>query len=123
MLTSGYYENQVWEALHKAWVGYNIAISKWELDNQIKYAKIICKLPRDFGLELSNFKILTLKIENFNRAFLTIINKRYLSLRTEIIKLSFYTFSIKWYKTYHNYYYVNHNFSQWQICNRINLNE
>jgi hypothetical protein len=44
MLPSGYYENQVWGALHKAWVGYNIAISKWELDNQLKYAKIIRKL-------------------------------------------------------------------------------
>ena len=58
MLTSRYYENQVWEALHKAWVGYNIAVSKWELDNQIKYAKIIRKLQRDLGLELSDFKIL-----------------------------------------------------------------
>ena len=45
-------------ALHKAWVGYNIAISKWEFDNQIKYAKIIRKLRRDLGLELSDFKIL-----------------------------------------------------------------
>jgi hypothetical protein len=35
MLPSGYYENQVRGALHKAWVGYNIAISKWEFDNQI----------------------------------------------------------------------------------------
>ena len=89
MLPSGYYENQVWEALHKAWVGYNIAISKWEFDNQIKYAKIIRKLQRDLGLELSDFKILTLKVENLNRAFLTIINKRYLSFRTEIIKAVF----------------------------------
>jgi hypothetical protein len=39
MFPSGYYENQVRGALHKAWVGYNIAISKWEFDNQIKYAK------------------------------------------------------------------------------------
>ena len=45
-------------ALHKAWVGYNRAISKWEFDNQIKYAKIIRKLQRDLGLELSDFKIL-----------------------------------------------------------------
>lgn len=58
MLPSGYYENQVWGALHKAWVGYNIAISKWEFENQIKYAKIILKLQRDLGLELSDFKIL-----------------------------------------------------------------
>ena len=58
MLPSGYYENQVWGALHKAWVGYNKAISKWEFDNQIKYAKIKRKLQRDLGLELSDFKIL-----------------------------------------------------------------
>ena len=58
MLPSGYYENQVWGALHKAWVGYNIAISKWEFDNQIKYAKIIRKLQGDLGLELSDFRIL-----------------------------------------------------------------
>jgi hypothetical protein len=58
MLPSGYYENQVWGALHKAWVGYNKAISKWEFDNQIKYAKIVRKLQRNLGLELSDFKIL-----------------------------------------------------------------
>jgi hypothetical protein len=58
MLPSGYYENQAWGALHKAWVGCNLAISKWEFDNQIKYAKIIRKLQRDLGLELSDFKIL-----------------------------------------------------------------
>ena len=58
MLPSGYYENQVWGALHKAWVGYNKAISKWEFDNQINYAKIVRKLQRNLGLELSDFKIL-----------------------------------------------------------------
>ena len=58
MLPSGYYENQAWGALHNAWVGYNIAINEWEFDNQIKYAKIILKLQRDLGLELSDFKCL-----------------------------------------------------------------
>jgi hypothetical protein len=58
MLPSGYYENQVWGALHKAWVGYHKAISKWEFDNQIKYAKIVRKLQRNLGLELSDFQIL-----------------------------------------------------------------
>ena len=58
MLPSGYYENQAWGALHKAWVGYNIDISKWEFDNPIKYAKIIRKLRKELGLELSDFKIL-----------------------------------------------------------------
>ena len=58
MLPSGYYENQAWGALHKAWVGYCIAISKWEFDKQIMYAKRIRRLQRDLGLELSDFAIL-----------------------------------------------------------------
>ena len=58
MLTSGYYENQVWEALHKAWVGYIIAKNKSQFGRQIKYAKIIQKLQRELGLELSDFECL-----------------------------------------------------------------
>lgn len=58
MLPSGYYENQVWGALHKAWVGYIIAKNKSQFVRQIKYAKIIRKLQRELGLELSDFKIL-----------------------------------------------------------------
>jgi hypothetical protein len=80
MLPSGYYENQAWGALHKAWVGYNIAISKWEFENQIKYAKIIRKLQRDLGLELSDFKILRWDAE-FTLLVITINNLRYLELR------------------------------------------
>ena len=58
MLPSGYYENQVWGALHKAWVGYCIAINKGEFGKKIKYAKIIRKLQRDLGLELTDFECL-----------------------------------------------------------------
>ena len=58
MLPSGYHENQVWGALHKAWVGYCIAISKGEFGKKIKYAKIIRKLQTDLGLELTDFECL-----------------------------------------------------------------
>jgi hypothetical protein len=58
MLPSGYYENQAWGALHKAWVGYIIAKNKSQFVRQIKYAKIIRKLQRELGLELTDFKIL-----------------------------------------------------------------
>ncbi|MDW3612096.1 MAG: hypothetical protein QOK90_08215, partial [Nitrososphaeraceae archaeon] len=58
MLPSGYYENQAWGALHKAWIGYNIAKNKSQFVRQIKYAKTIRKLQRELGLELTDFKIL-----------------------------------------------------------------
>jgi hypothetical protein len=58
MLPSGYYENQAWGALHKAWVGYCIAISKWQFGSKIKYAKRIRKLQGDLGLELTDFECL-----------------------------------------------------------------
>jgi hypothetical protein len=59
LLPSGhYYSNQGWGALHKAWVGYIIAKNKSQFGRQIKYAKIIRKLQRELGLELSDFKIL-----------------------------------------------------------------
>jgi hypothetical protein len=43
-LKSGYYENQVWGALHKAWLGYIIADNKWEFNKRIEYAKRIRNL-------------------------------------------------------------------------------
>jgi hypothetical protein len=58
MLPSGYYENQAWGALHKAWIGYIIAKNKSQFVRQIKYAKTIRKLQRELGLELTDFKIL-----------------------------------------------------------------
>jgi len=58
ILPSGYYVNQAWGALHKAWVGYTIAINKGEFDNEEKYARIIQKLQRQLGLEVSKFDCL-----------------------------------------------------------------
>ena len=56
--SSLYYENQLWGALHKAWVGYTIAINKLEFDKEEHYAKIIQKLQGQLGLEVSNFDCL-----------------------------------------------------------------
>ena len=41
MLESGYFENQVWGTLHKAWRGYIIAKNKGEEDKMEHYARII----------------------------------------------------------------------------------
>jgi hypothetical protein len=58
-LKSGYYENQVWGALHKAWLGYTIACNKWnEYNKMIYYARVIRKLQMQLGLELSEFDCL-----------------------------------------------------------------
>ena len=57
-LKSGYYENQGWGALHKAWLDYSIACNKWdEFDKKI-YAKLIRNLQRELGLEVSDFDCL-----------------------------------------------------------------
>lgn len=58
VLPSGFYSNQGWGALQKCWVGYCIAINKWEFEKQIMYAKRIRRLQRDLGLELTDFKCL-----------------------------------------------------------------
>jgi hypothetical protein len=41
MLESGFFENEVWGALHKAWKGYVIAKNKDEYDKMLHYADII----------------------------------------------------------------------------------
>jgi hypothetical protein len=43
--------------------GYIIAINKFEFVKEIKYAKIIRKLQRELGLELSDFDCLIVSIE------------------------------------------------------------
>jgi hypothetical protein len=57
--SSGYYTNQTWGALNKCWVGYMIAINKWEFDKEIMYAKRIQKLQSELGLQVSEFACLT----------------------------------------------------------------
>ena len=58
ILPSTYYENQTWGALHKAWVGYWIAKDKFEYDKKEYYAKVIRKMQRELGLEVSEFECL-----------------------------------------------------------------
>ncbi len=58
-LPSGFFENQTWGALHKAWIGYYIARDKLEPDREIYYAKVIQKLQKELGLEVSEFECLS----------------------------------------------------------------
>ena len=55
MLDSGFFENQVWGALHKAWKGYVIAKNKDEYEKMEHYARIIQELQHDLGLPISSF--------------------------------------------------------------------
>jgi hypothetical protein len=55
MLESGFFENQVWGALHKAWKGYTIAKNKGEDDKMELYARRIQELQHDLGLKISSF--------------------------------------------------------------------
>jgi hypothetical protein len=55
MLDSGFFENQVWGALHKAWKGYTIAKNKREDDKMEVYAHRVQELQHDLGLEVSSF--------------------------------------------------------------------
>src|ERR687884_480037 len=55
MLDSGFFENQVWGGLHKAWKGYVIAKNKDEYEKMEHYARIIQESQHDLGLEVSSF--------------------------------------------------------------------
>jgi hypothetical protein len=54
-LPSGYTVGQTWGALHKAWLGYCIAINKNEDENILLYASIIQKLQRELGIPVREF--------------------------------------------------------------------
>ena len=54
MLDSGFFENQVWGALHKAWKGYTITKNKGEDDKMELYARRIQELQHDLGLPISS---------------------------------------------------------------------
>jgi hypothetical protein len=41
ILPSGFFESQMWGALHKCWIGFVIAKEKWEMDKLEMYAKRI----------------------------------------------------------------------------------
>jgi hypothetical protein len=55
MLESGFFENEVWGALTKAWKGYVIAKNKDEYGKMEHYARIIQESQHDLGLEVSSF--------------------------------------------------------------------
>ena len=54
-LPSGYTIGQTWGALHKAWLGYCIALSKNEDENALLYASIVQKLQRELGIPVREF--------------------------------------------------------------------
>ena len=54
-LPSGYTVGQTWGALHKAWLGYCIALHKNEHENVLLYASIIQKLQRELGIPVREF--------------------------------------------------------------------
>ena len=56
MLDSGFFENQVWSALHKAWKGYVIAKNKDDMKKWSQY---------DLGLEVSSFDNIGMPASSF----------------------------------------------------------
>lgn len=78
MLESGFFENQVWGALHKAWKGYVIAKNKDEYEKMESYARIIQECQYDLRLTVSSF-LFTLcalcKLQRTTRVTTTITNK------------------------------------------------
>ncbi|MFL6469250.1 MAG: hypothetical protein ACJ71H_00200 [Nitrososphaeraceae archaeon] len=65
MLDSGFFENQVWGALHKAWKGYVIAKNKDEYEKMERYARIIQESQYDLGLPISSFDNIGMSATSF----------------------------------------------------------
>ena len=65
MLESGFFENRVWGALHKAWKGYVIAKNKDEYNKMELYARRIQELQHDLGLEISSFPNIGMSATSF----------------------------------------------------------
>jgi hypothetical protein len=65
MLESGFFENRVWGALHKAWKGYVIAKNKDEYNKMELYARRIQELQHDLGLEISSFPNIGMSAASF----------------------------------------------------------
>jgi hypothetical protein len=56
-LDSGFFQNRVWGALHKAWKGYVIAKNKDEYDKMLHYADIIQNVKTTWDYKLVHFMI------------------------------------------------------------------
>ena len=54
-LRSGFTVGQTWGALHKAWLGYCIALHKNEGEKTLLYASILQKLQRELGIPVREF--------------------------------------------------------------------
>ena len=54
-LPSGYTVGQTWGALHKAWLGYCIAVNKNEDEKTLLYASIVQKFQRELGIQVREF--------------------------------------------------------------------
>ena len=65
MLDSGFFENEIWGALHKAWKGYVIAKNKKEYDKMVRYARIIQENQHDLGLGVSSFPDIGMSASKF----------------------------------------------------------
>jgi hypothetical protein len=65
MLDSGFYENQVWGALHKAWKGYVIAKNIGENEKMELYARSVQGLQHDLGLPISSFDNIGMSVTSF----------------------------------------------------------
>ncbi|HEU4482221.1 MAG TPA: hypothetical protein VFR65_04135 [Nitrososphaeraceae archaeon] len=55
LLPSGYFVSQTYGALHKCWVGFVITKKKYEWGMIEIYAKLIKKLERELGIEVTDF--------------------------------------------------------------------
>jgi hypothetical protein len=55
ILPSGFFESQIWGALHKCWIGFVIAKEKMEWDKIEIYAKRIQHHEKDLGIEITDF--------------------------------------------------------------------
>jgi hypothetical protein len=65
MLDSGFFENEIWGALHKAWRGYVIAKNKGEDEKMELYAHKVQELQHDLGLPISSFDNIGMSVASF----------------------------------------------------------
>ncbi|NOJ30278.1 MAG: hypothetical protein DA328_08945 [Nitrososphaeraceae archaeon] len=67
ILLSGYSCNSTWTALKKAWKAFKIHKSNFDTENQRKYARIIQKLERELGEDITPFDDLGLRKFSYYR--------------------------------------------------------
>jgi hypothetical protein len=80
VLDSGFFDNQVWGALYKAWKGYIIAKNKDEYEKMQVYARRVQELQHDLGLEVDSFDNIGMSAfcGKLHRKIITFKNKKYL---------------------------------------------